>query len=91
MRAGSISGNSAARMVSRRSARVPASSTPVAPPPITVTVTSLRSPVRLIWSSSAVIRSRRAMASRRVYRPRACSAAPGMPWWAAVTPVATMR
>ena len=73
----SISGNAAGSAMLRSSASVPASSTPVAPPPTTVMSSSgsVRPSLRRSSASSSVFRS--ATASRRVYRLRLCSAAPG--------------
>ena len=72
---GSMSGYEAGRPMLRSSARVPASSTPVAPPPTIVTVTS-RAPSRLSCSRPARMRSRIVTASCRVYRAWLYSAAP---------------
>ena len=75
----------------RNSASVPASSTPVAPPPTMVTVTSRWTPSRLSCSRPARMRARMVAASCSVYSAWLYWAAPVMPKKPAVTPVARMR
>ena len=62
-----MSGNAVASAMLRSSARVPASSTPVAPPPTTVIDASSPRPPPLSRSRPAMIVSRSAIASWRVY------------------------
>ena len=80
IRAGSTSGKVARSTSLRSSPRVPASSTPVAPPPTTVTANSrLPSGSALSHSKPFMMWSRSTIASARVYRPKVFSAAPLTP------------
>ena len=77
------------------SASVPASSTPVGPPPITTKRNHCRrrspSASRSAASNARSTRARIASASSSVFRPGACTAQSSWPKYACVEPVATTR